>query len=342
MEQLILGKEYLHLLAEIKSKIKSAQVRAALAVNDEVIKLYWEIGKSILEKEPKWGSKFLSKLSKDLQLALPDTQGYSVRNLERMRQLARMYPDFKIIATQAVSQLPWGHILVLIQKIKDYDERHWYVQQTIQNGWARDELALEIKNTLYQRQAISSNKTSNFLQRLPAPQSGLAHDLLKSPYNFDFLGLLPSAHEKEIEHASVQHIVKFLLELGKGFAFVGTQVPIEVDGNEYFIDMLFYNLKLHCYMVCEIKATKFRPEHAGQLNFYLNVVDDHYKTPTDNPSIGLLLCKSRSKVIAEYALKGIEKPIGVSEYQLTKAIPEKLQTGLPTIAEIEAEFNEDE
>ena len=215
-----------------------------------------------------------------------------------------------------------------------------YAEQTIEQGWTRITLESQIKDNLFKRQAIDSVKSSNFLTRLPSPQSKLAHELLKQPYNFDFLGLHDDAHEREIEHASIEHITKFLLELGKGFAFVGRQIPIGLEESGYFIDMLFYHLKLHAYVVIEWKSVRFKPEHAGQLNFYLNLVDDFYKMPEDNPTIGLLLCKSRNKFEAEYALKGIEKPIGVSEYQLTRAIPENLKKSLPSIEEIEAELNE--
>lgn len=338
-EKFIATKKYVNLLKQIKERIGAARIRAALAVNAELIQLYWYIGNQIIEKqkETKWGSKLLESLSKDLRQAFPDTQGFSVRNLERMRQFSSIYSDS--IAAQAVSQLPWGHIVLLIQKAKNSEERAWYIEKTVEGGWSRPTLKDQIENKLYKRQKASKDKTSNFLARLPHPHSHLAQDLLKNPYNFDFLGLAQDAYEKEIEHASVQHIAKFLLELGRGFAFIGTQVPLEVGENEYFVDMLFYHLKLHCYVVIELKATAFKAEHAGQLNFYLNVVDEHLRAAEDNKTIGLLLCKERDKVVAEYALKGIEKPIGVSEYKLSKAIPKKLQGNLPSINEIEAELN---
>ncbi|KPJ67558.1 MAG: hypothetical protein AMJ43_04750 [Coxiella sp. DG_40] len=335
------SKEYRSFLGEIKSQIRSTQISAALAVNQEVIKLYWNIGKQIIDKQAdtKWGSKFMETLSHDLQNAFPETHGFSTSNLKRMRRFAELYPKFEIGA-QPVRQLPWGHIIVLIQRIKDDIARDWYAQQTIINGWSRYALEDQIKSDLYKRRGIPDNKVSNFLTRLPYPQSMLAQDILKSPYNLDCLALHDAAQEREIEHASIEHITKFLLEIGKGFSFVGRQVPIALQDEEYFIDILLYHLKLHSYCVVELKVTKFKPEHAGQLNFYLNLVDDFYKMPKDNPSIGLLLCKSRNKFTAEYALKGIEKPIGISEYQLTKAIPDKLKINLPTIEEIETELNE--
>jgi len=339
-----LDQDYKTLLDSLKNQIKSAQIRAALAVNQEVIKHYWIVGVEIIEKQRQkaWGTSFIETLSHDLQNSFPETRGYSAANLRRMKRFAEEYPSSDEIRAQTVRKLPWGHIVVLIQRVNDKNAREWYVNQTIENGWSRHVLEKNIAHNLYQSQALSINKASNFLERLPLPQSTLAQEILKSPYNFDFLGLHDDAHEREIEHASIAHITKFLLELGKGFAFVGRQYPIEVDGETFFIDILMYHLKLRAFVVCELKAKKFKAEHAGQLNFYLNLVDSQLKTSQDNPTIGLLLCKSRSKVIAEYALKGIEKPIGISEYQLTKAIPENLKANLPSIEEIEAELNESE
>lgn len=340
MTIIMIDKDYVVLLNQLKEKIRSAQLKAALAVNSELIQLYWYIGKRIIEKQryAEWGSKLIEILSRDLQNAFPETQGFSVRNLKYMRQFAATYSDL-IIGQQLVAQLPWGHVVVLV-RIKEDQEREWYIQQTLEQSWSRHILESNIKNELYQRQALPNQKASNFLTRLPSHQSELAEEILKNPYNFDFLELHDAAREREIEHASIEHITKFLLELGKGFAFVGRQVPLTLEDEDYFVDMLFYHLKLHCYVVIEIKSTKFKAEHAGQLNFYLNLVDDLLKTPEDNKSIGLLLCKSRNKVVAEYALKGIENPIGVSEYQLTKAIPEKLKSSLPSIEEIECELSE--
>ena len=274
-----------------------------------------------------------------MQKSFPETSGFSVRNLQRMRQFASNYDSIEIMP-QAVAQLPWGHISLLIHKVKDESVRLWYAEKAVSEGWSRVTLELNLKNTLYERQAIDAAKASNYIAHLPSPQSHLAQELLKQPYNFDFLGLHDEALEREIEYAAVKNITSFLLELGKGFAFVGRQVPITLNDNEYFIDMLFYHLKLHAYVVVEFKATKFRPEHAGQLNFYLNLVDDKFKTENDSPSIGLLLCKTRDKLEAEYALKGIHKPIGISEYELTRAIPENLKSNLPSIEEIETTLND--
>lgn len=332
--------EYREFFSQIKNKIRTSRFQAALSVNIEVIKLYWHIGNQILERQQTttWGSSLIETLSKDLRNAFPQTSGFSAVNLKRMRTFALTYPDE--IGSQPVTQLPWGHIITLIHKVKSANEREWYIQQTIAQSWSRQALQRNIEQNLYSRQALTSEKTSNYLSILPPPQSLLAHDLLKQPYNLDFLGLHDQAQEREIEHASLAHISKVLIELGKGFAFVGNQVPISLQDNEYFIDMLFYHLKLHCYVVIELKATKFKPEHTGQLNFYLNLVDDFVKMPEDKPTIGLLLCKSRNRFEAEYALKGIDKPIGISEYELTKAIPDNLKSNLPSIQEIEAELNE--
>lgn len=242
---------------------------------------------------------------------------------------------------EASSYPDWGHILILIQRVKDRNTREWYAQQAISEGWSRLHLEENIKKKLYQRQAIHTNKISNFLKRLPSPQSELAQEILKNPYNFDFLTIVEDAHEREIEKELIQHITKFLLELGKGFAFVGKQVPIEVNGHEFFIDMLFYHLQLHCYVVIEIKAKEFKPADAGQLNFYLTAVDRQIKHSQDHPSIGILLCRSQDKILAEYALQDIHKPIGISEYHLSRKLPKQLKTSLPSIAEIEAELSKE-
>jgi len=330
--------EYQSFFSKIKDKVRTTRLQAALSVNREVVSLYWHIGKEIVQLQSKtnWGSKLIDTLSRDLQNSFPETHGFSKTNLKYMRILAHFYPDG--FGQQPVDQLPWGHITLVI-RIKNIEERHWYVYQCVENGWSREVLEKQIRSGLYSRQAISNNKVTNFLEKLPPPQSHLAHDLIKNPYNFDCLGLHDEAQEREIEYASVQHISKFLIELGKGVAFLGHQVPIEINERTYFIDMLFYHVKLHCYLVVELKSTAFKPEHAGKLNFYLSAVDDILRSPEDKSSIGLLLCKTSDKILAEYALRNIQKPIGVSEYTLTKAIPKNLKINLPTIKEIEAEFS---
>jgi predicted nuclease of restriction endonuclease-like (RecB) superfamily len=256
-----------------------------------------------------------------------------------MRQFAQVYPDLAI-TTQLVSQLPWGHITRLIQMIKDLTIREWYIHQTIEHAWSRAVLEMQIETGLYERQGILSHKITNFQAHLPAAQSDLALQLLKDPYKFDFLTIQGKANERAIEDALVTHIRDFLLELGQGFAFVGSQVPLSFDDQEFFVDLLFYHLNLRCFFVIELKANKFKPEHTGQLGFYLAAVDDLLRKENDNPTIGILLCKSKDKFIAEYALRSIKVPIGISEYTLSKALPKELKTSLPTIEEIEAELNE--
>lgn len=266
-------------------------------------------------------------------------QGFSVRNLQRMKQFSTLYADISI-TTQAVPQLPWGHIVRLIQMVKDDSMREWYAQQTIKNGWSRSVLEMQIESELYERQAKSSKKINNFHTQLPALQSDLANEILKDPYNFDFLTIQGKAHERAIEDALVTHIRDFLIELGQGFAFVGSQVPLTFDDQEFFVDLLFYHLQLRAFVVIELKAGKFKPEHTGQLGFYMAAVDDLMRKDGDNQTIGIILCKSKHKVVAEYALRNMAAPMGISEYSLSKALPKELKTNLPTIEEIEQELNE--
>jgi len=328
--------EYSNFLKDIKVRIASVRIQAMSAVNRELIQLYWYIGAQIKEKQSAWGSKFLEKLAVDLNKQYEGARGFSVTNLKRMRMLAEMYPTG--IGSQAVTQLPWGQVIVLLFSIKDSDQREWYALRALENGWSRATLESSIKKGLHS-QLQKEDKTSNFLASLPEPQSTLAQDILKNPYNLDFLGLHDHFLEKDIEQNAIKHISKFLLELGKGFAFVGNQFPIKLKERQYYIDMLFYHTKLHCYVVVEFKSSTFKPEHAGQLNFYLNLVDDLIKDPVDNPSIGILLCKSREKIVAEYSLRGLNKPIGIAEFELSNAIPKQLESNLPSIEEIENELS---
>lgn len=286
----------------------------------------------------RWGDQVLKQFSHDMQQSFPEMQGFSVTNLKRMRIFAKEYPDLTI-SPQPVDQLPWGHIAALLHKVKNRTHRNWYACQTIENGWSRSILEMQIETDLYSRQAIAPAKTTNFDKNLPIEQSQRAIEILKDPYNFDFLTISNKAHERDIENALIQHVRDFLLELGQGFAYVGSQVPLTIDDQEFFIDLLFYHLELRCYCVIELKSTKFKPEHTGQLGFYLAVVDDQLRKPGDNKTIGILLCQSKSKIIAEYALQSSNSPIGISEYELTKAIPDKLQNCLPTVEEIEQELN---
>lgn len=325
----------------IKTRLKTAQIRAALAANSELIQFYWELGTELIEKQKshQWGSGFLEQFSHDMRQAFPEMQGFSVRNLQRIRQFAQLYPDL-LITPQAVAQLPWGHVSLLIHAVKDKLIREWYAQQTIKNGWSRSVLEMQIESELYERQAESSKKINNFHKQLPALQSDLANEMLKDPYNFDFLTIQGKAHERAIEDALVTHIRDFLIELGQGFAFVGSQVPLTFDDQEFFVDLLFYHLHLRAFVVVELKAGKFKPEHTGQLGFYMAAVDDLMRKEGDNQTIGIILCKSKHKVVAEYALRNMNAPIGISEYTLAKALPKELKTSLPTVEEIEAELND--
>jgi len=340
-DSLHLDEAYKCFLTNIKDRLKTAQIRAALAANSELIKFYWELGADLIEKQKAhhWGSHFLEQFSHDMRQNFPEMQGFSVRNLQRMKQFASLYPLLSI-TTQAVPQLPWGHIVRLMQMIKDAVEREWYAQQTIKNGWSRSVLEMQIESDLYARQAVTSKKITNFHEQLPASQSDLAHEILKDPYNFDFLTIQGKAHERAIEDALVTHVRDFLIELGQGFAFVGSQVPLTFDDQEFFVDLLFYHLHLRSFVVIELKATKFKPEHMGQLGFYLAAVDDMMRKEGDNQTIGIVLCKSKNKVVAEYALRSMKAPIGVSEYTLSKALPKELKTSLPTVAQLEAELND--
>ena len=307
---------YTDWLAELKGRIHSAQQRATLAVNRELVLLYWQIGRDVLarQSEQGWGAKVIARLAQDLHVAFPDMKGFSRANLMYMRAFAEAWPDAAIVQ-QAVGQLPWGHNLVLLTRLKDSQQRLAYAQSAIQHGWSRNVLNIHIETRLLER---TGKAVTNFEVSLPKPQSDLARESLKDPYRFDFLGLTDEAQEREIEHTLVKHVTEFLLELGSGFAFVGRQVMLDVGGDEFFIDLLFYHLKLRCYVVIELKGGKFKPEHLGQLGFYLTAVDRQVKSEHDNPTIGLLLCKSKNKIVAEYALGDKSQPMGDCRIQIAR------------------------
>jgi predicted nuclease of restriction endonuclease-like (RecB) superfamily len=329
---------YADWLAELKTRIQATQQRAALAVTSELVSLYWRLGRDILQRQEQagWGAKVIERLAHDLRVAFPDMKGFSRANLMYMRAFAEAWPDEPIVQ-QLVGRLPWGHNLVLLTKLKDAEARRLYAERAIEHGWSRNVLAIHIEQRLIDREGKA---TTNFPARLPLAQSDLAGQTLKDPYLFDFLRIGAEADERAIESALVGHMTRFLLELGAGFAFVGRQVHLEVGGEDFFIDLLFYHLKLRCFVVVELKAGAFKPEHTGQLSFYLSAVDSQMKTPQDNPTIGLLLCKTQNRVVAEYALRDSNKPIGVAEYQLVSALPAELVTDLPSIEQIEKEMGE--
>ena len=327
---------YVEWLHDLKSRIHIAQQRATLAVNRELVALYWQIGSDILLRQAQqgWGTKVIDRLAQDLRSAFPEMKGFSPRNLKYMRAFALAWPEAEFVQ-QAAAQLPWFHLCTLIDKLKTREERDWYLVRAIEHGWSRNILAIQIETNLKNR---TGTALSNFSTRLPQPQSELARESLKDPYRLDFLGLGKEAEERDIEAALVRHITQFLLELGAGFAYVGRQVHVEVGGDDFFVDLLFYHLKLRCYVVIEIKAGKFKPEHLGQLSFYMTAVDKQIKQEQDAATIGLLLCKSKNKVVAEYALHDSSRPMGIAEYQLVESLPAKLQTSLPSIEQLEQEL----
>lgn len=327
---------YADWLLDLKTRIHSAQQRAALSVNRELVLLYWQIGRDILARQAEqgWGSKVIERLAHDLRTAFPEMKGFSPRNLKYMRAFAETWPEAEFVQA-ALAQLPWYHQLALLDKLPTPNARRWYAAQAIEHNWSRNVLVMQIETRLLER---SGTAVTNFEVRLPKPQSDLARESLKDPYRFDFLGLTDEAQERDVEQSLVKHVTEFLLELGAGFAFVGRQVLLDVGGDEFFIDLLFYHLKLRCYVVIELKGGNFKPEHLGQLGFYLTAVDRQIKSEHDNPTIGLLLCKSKNKVVAEYALGDKTQPMGIAEYKLLESLPAELQTSLPSIEQIENEL----
>ncbi len=333
----LLPDNYNEFLQSLKERILRSQIKAALSVNQELVFLYWQIGKDILNRQEQkgWGAKVIEKLAKDLKAEFPEMKGFSARNLNYMRAFAKAYPDQQIMQ-QLAAQIPWFHNCVLLDKVKDNNERLWYIQQTIENGWSRAVLEYQISSKLYQRQGKA---ITNFDQALPKPQSDLAQQILKSPYNFDFLSLGKEAVERDLERALIAHMRDFLLELGVGFSFVGSQYPLEVAGQEFRIDLLFYHLKLRCFIVIDLKMGKFEPAFSGQINFYVNAVDDLLRHPDDQPTIGMVLCKSKENTIVEYALRGLNTPIGVSLHSIEE-LSENLTSTLPTVEQLQNELNE--
>ncbi|MTI14080.1 PDDEXK nuclease domain-containing protein [Sansalvadorimonas verongulae] len=334
---LSLNSEYKSWLKTLKQKVLQTQLKAAVQVNSTLLAFYWELGEDIVRRqaEANWGDGFLKQLSKDLMAEFPDIKGFSERNLKYIRQWHLFYTHEQTIGQQPVAQLvqvPWGHNLQIISKCQSIQEALYYVRNTIEYGWSRSVLTHQIESDLWQRKGKT---VSNFNSTLPAAQSDLAQQTLKDPYVFDFLTLTQSYNEKELEQGLIEHITQFLLELGAGFAYMGKQVHLQVGQQDFYVDLLFYHTHLHCYVVIELKTGDFKPEHAGKLNFYITTVDKQLRREGDAPTVGMLLCKNKDKMVAEYALSDIQKPIGVSEYQLTQSLPEELQSQLPSIEEIE-------
>ncbi|MDR1158331.1 MAG: PDDEXK nuclease domain-containing protein [Oscillospiraceae bacterium] len=329
---LINNSEYLTIVTDIKSRIRMAQHRAIIAANAELFELYWNIG-VVINEHSTWGNKFIENIARDIKLDFPDAKGYSARNLRYMAKFAKLFPDYEILQTLS-AKLMWSHCVALIDKVKDRDKFIWYAERNGSDGWSVDDLKEQIERGLYERQVIA-HKTSNFQQRLLPPQGNLAAQTMKDPYVFDFIAYREGMIELEIEAELVRNITKLLLELGTGFAFMGNQYQIEVENEIFKIDLLFYNVKLRCYVVIELKRGDFKPEYAGKLNFYISAVDDLMRGECDNPTIGLLLCKNKRGMIAEYSLRDIEKPIGVSEYKLFDKLPEKYADILPSAEDIE-------
>ncbi len=329
---------YLDFIEAIKKEIQNQRLKVVLNANSSMICLYWNIGKAILQKQEEegWGAKVIDRMAKDLKDAFPDMSGFSPRNIKYMRKFAECWPDFEIVQ-QVVAQIPWRTNMKLMDKLNTQEERLWYAYKTIENGWSSNVLDLQIQSRLIERTGKSVN---NFPAALPPADSDMANQIFKDPYLFDFLGTDMPRREVEIERKLTEHIQNFLLELGQGFAFVGRQVHLEVGGDDFFIDLLFYHLKLRCYVVIELKACDFEPGFISQLNMYQNVVNDILRHPNDNPTIGLLLVKGKNQTVVEYSLAGYQNPIGVAEWknQMVKALPEDLKSSLPSIEEIEKEL----
>jgi predicted nuclease of restriction endonuclease-like (RecB) superfamily len=347
---LIVDKEYKAWLADIKLKVRDVQLKAALKVQTELLNFYWELGADIVEKQTqaKWGDGLIDQLSRDLMGEFPDIKGFSRRNLMYIQKWYLFYHSANfpspivqqpvaLTGKQAIpiTQIPWGHNIAIITKCKNIEEALYYVQCTIEHNWSRSVLVHQIESGLYKREGKAVH---NFALTLPKPQSDLAAQTLKDPYVFDFLTMTKDYDERDLENALVAHVRQFLMELGAGFAYMGKQIALQVGEREFFIDLLFYHTKLHCYVVVELKAVDFEPEHAGKLNFYLKAIDSQLRTDRDQPTIGILICKKKDKIVAEYALSDINKPIGVSEYRLTESIPDTFKGSLPTIEQIEAEL----
>lgn len=351
-----LDKSYVEVLHDLKIRISEARQRAAILVNKELLLMYWEVGNTIIDMQAKegWGAKTIDRLAQDLQSEFPDMKGFSVRNLKYMKSFAETYPDFQIVqhpaaqikpgedidlgtlkVQQVAAQIPWSYHQVLLDRLKTKEERNFYIVKILQNGWKRNMLILQIESDLYSRQGKA---ITNFSKTLSVHQADLAVETIKNPYLFEFLNLSEEAKERDVEKALIQHIKKFILELGRGFAYLGNQFNLKVAGDDYFLDLLFYNIHLRCYVIFELKVGDFEPEYAGKLNFYINTVNSQIKENDHNPTIGILLCRTPNETVVKYALKGISTPMGVADYKLSKSLPASLKDEIPTIKELEAEL----
>lgn len=330
---------YAQLLNDLKRRIQTARTQAALAVNRELIALYRDMGRMIVERQQQhgWGDAIIDRLSRDLRRAFPDNTGFSRANLFRMRAFYLAYKDADEFVAQLARQIPWWHNVVIMEKVKDRRAREYYLRACAENGWSRNVLVHQIDTDAYARHALAK-KTTTFPQTLPAPLGEQAVEMLKDPYVLDFIGLEETAKETQIEKALIARLRDFLLELGTGFAYLGSQYRIEVGGDEFFVDLLFFHRGLRCLVAIELKAGDFKPEYAGKMNFYLNALDDLVRLPDENPSIGIILCRSKNRVIAEYALRGLAKPMSVTEYRLTRQLPKELQKQLPSVRELEQQL----
>ena len=332
---------YPELLASVSRQINSGRSRAISAANREMLLSYWSIGNELAKRESEqgWGSKVVTRLSADVRSAFPETRGFSPRNLRYMKSFAEAWPEFPMLQ-QAVATLPWGHNVVLIDKLEDQGTRLWYAERALADGWSRNVLVHQIETRLHER---SGKAVTNFSATMPPEDSDLAQQSFKDPYVFDFVSMAGKRNEREFEGQLVLHVEKFLLELGQGFAFVGRQFRLTIGEDEFFADLLFYNFRLRCFVVVELKATPFKPEYLGQINMYMSAVDDLLAQADDQPTIGLLLCKTKNNVVAEYSLRGFSKPIGIAEWEseIVKSLPEEFASTLPSISELEAELSHD-
>ncbi len=329
-EDSIIHQEQLQLIRAIKDKIRIAQYKTVIHANSQLIELYWQIG-HILNEHTFYGNSFVQRLAAEIAHDFPGLKGFSQRNLHYMKKFAAEITDSEILQTVS-AKLTWSHNIALLERVKDDNKRLWYAYKALENGWSKNVLIHQIEGQLYERQK-QAPKISNFSLRLPQPQSELAQDTMKDPYLFDFVTMREDMLERDIETALVKDVTKTMLELGKGFAFVGNQYHLNVGGDDFYIDLLFYNMNLRCYFIIELKTGDFKPEYAGQLNFYLSAVDSQLKHEWDNPSIGLILCKNKNNMVAEYSLRDMSKPMGVSEYRLTRDLPEDLKSQLPCEAD---------